>query len=139
MAPAAETLTGRCNCGAVTFAARGPFRPAKACHCKTCRRQSGHYVAATEPGWDDITVSEAGALNWYAATAHARRGFCGRCGAHLFWRRTGSDRVSIWMGCLDEPTGLRLADHIFTAEKGDYYELTDGLPQSPRSTGTTVS
>jgi hypothetical protein len=113
----------------VTFVAAGPFRPAKACHCKSCRRQSGHYIAATESGWGDVTISEAGALNWYSATDAARRGFCRICGAHLFWQRTGSDQVSIWMGCLDEPTGLRLADHIFVGEKGDYYEVTDGLPQ----------
>ena len=133
-----DSLTGRCNCGAVTFAAGGPFRPAKACHCKTCRRQSGHYVAATETGWDMVRITGGDALAWYAATDLARRGFCRRCGAHLFWQRTGSDRVSIWMGCLDEPTGLRLADHIFTAEKGDYYEIADSLPQSAGGSGTTA-
>jgi hypothetical protein len=122
-------LTGRCNCGAVTFAAVGPFRPAKACHCKSCRRQSGHYVAATETDWASLTLADAGTLTWFAATDAARRGFCRTCGAHLFWQRSGSDRVSIWMGCLDEPTGLRLADHIFVGEKGDYYEIADGLPQ----------
>ena len=37
------------------------------------------------------------------------------------------------MGCLDEPTGLELADHIFVSEKGDYYDITDGLPQAARS------
>jgi hypothetical protein len=34
-------------------------------------------------------------------------------------------------GALDLPTGLRADKHIFTAEKGDYYEICDGLPQSP--------
>ena len=43
------------------------------------------------------------------------------------------------MGCLDEPTGIRLANHIFVGEKGDYYEIGDGLPQtleSDRMAGT---
>jgi hypothetical protein len=123
-------LTGRCNCGAVSFVGEGPFRPAKACHCKTCRRQSGHYVAATETAWSKLTISGDERIVWFSATQHARRGFCPRCGTHLFWRRTGSDRVSIWMGCLDEPTSLRLADHIFVGEKGDYYSIDDGLPQA---------
>jgi hypothetical protein len=35
------------------------------------------------------------------------------------------------MGAFDEPTGLRLAGHIFTAEKGDYYGIADGLPTAP--------
>jgi hypothetical protein len=123
------SLAGRCNCGAVSFVATGPFRPAKACHCKSCRRQSGHYVAATETDWNKLAIKGEDKIAWYFATQYARRGFCPICGAHLFWQRTGSDRVSIWMGCLDEPTGLRLADHIYVAEMGDYYNLTDDLPQ----------
>jgi hypothetical protein len=125
-----KSLTGRCNCGAVTFVAVGPFRPAKACHCKTCRRQSGHYIAATQVDRAGLTVSGEGMLTWFAATDHARRGFCRICGAHLFWQPASSERVSIFMGCLDEPTGLQLADHIFVGEKGDYYEITDGPPQA---------
>ena len=125
-----DRLTGRCNCGAVTFVASGPFRSARACHCKTCRRQSGHYVAATQTRRDKVEISAGDALAWFSATPHARRGFCRICGTHLFWEPAGSGRLSIWMGCLDEPTGIRLADHIFVAEKGDYYEIEDGLPQT---------
>jgi hypothetical protein len=36
------------------------------------------------------------------------------------------------MGALDTPTGTRLAIHIFVAEKGDYYDIADGLPQNSR-------
>lgn len=126
-------LSGRCNCGAVTFVAAGPFRPAKACHCKSCRRQSGHFVAATQVESSGLRISGEEAIAWYSATPHARRGFCKTCGTHLFWERAGSDQISIWMGCLDEPTGIRLADHIFVAEKGDYYEIADGLPQALES------
>ena len=127
---AIDRLSGRCNCGAVKFVATGPFRPGKACHCKTCRRQSGHYVAATQIDRDKVEISGGDALSWFSATSHARRGFCRICGTHLFWEPAGSARLSIWMGCLDEPTGIRLADHIFVAEKGDYYEIADGLPQT---------
>ena len=130
MDAAPRELTGRCNCGAIRFTAAGPFRPAKACHCKTCRRQSGHFVAATQIDRSGLSLSGEQAITWYAVTEHARRGFCRICGSHLFWAPTGSSRISIWMGCLDEPTGIRLADHIFVAEKGDYYDLDDGLPRS---------
>ena len=128
----ANTLTGRCNCGAVTFVATGPFRPPKACHCRSCRRQSGHYLAATQVDRDDLSVTGAEMITWFRATHEARRGFCRVCGAHLFWEPDASDRVSIFMGCVDAPTGLSLADHIFVDEKGDYYQIADGLPQSPR-------
>ncbi len=121
-------LTGRCNCGAVTFRAEGPFRPPRACHCTSCRRQSGHFLAATQTDRDKITITGSGELAWFRASDDARRGFCRTCGAHLFWERNGSDRTSIFMGCIDAPTGLVLADHIYVAEKGDYYQITDHLP-----------
>lgn len=129
----AEQLTGRCNCGAVTFTATGPFRAARACHCKSCRRQSSHYLAATQIDSDDLVVTGADSLTWFAASEHARRGFCRICGVHLFWERPGSGRVSIMMGALDDPTGIRLAEHIFVGEKGDYYDIADRLPQALKS------
>jgi hypothetical protein len=130
---ASGQLTGRCNCGAVRFVATGPFRPAKACHCRTCRRQSGHFIAATQIDRNGLALTGADAVAWYSSTARARRGFCRLCGTHLFWEPAGSPRVSIWMGCLDEPTGIRLAEHIFVAEQGDYYDIIDGLPQALES------
>ena len=33
------------------------------------------------------------------------------------------------MGSLDTPTGLSLARHIFIEEKGDYYDIADGVPK----------
>ncbi len=34
------------------------------------------------------------------------------------------------MGAFDTPTGTHLTKHIFVADKGDYYEISDGLPQN---------
>ena len=42
---------------------------------------------------------------------------------------TQLDTLDLSMGSLDAPTGLRLGKHIFTADKGDYYDITDDLPQ----------
>ena len=33
------------------------------------------------------------------------------------------------MGALEAPIGVRLDKHISVADKGDYYNLTDRLPQ----------
>ena len=33
-------------------------------------------------------------------------------------------------GAFDAPTGTHLEKHIFVADKGDYYEIKDGLPQN---------
>ena len=36
------------------------------------------------------------------------------------------------MGVFDDATGTSLSMHIFTAEKGDYHTIKDGLPQNRR-------
>jgi len=73
------------------------------------------------------TAHSAG--GWYASSAEARRGFCTRCGSTLFWQGVGRDYVSIAAGTLDDSSGLQIACHIFTADKGGYYEITDAAPQ----------
>jgi hypothetical protein len=73
----------------------------------------------------------AGTPRWYASSAEARRGFCGTCGSVLFWKAQGEDMISFALGALETPTGLALETHIFVADKGDYYEIADGLPQRP--------
>jgi hypothetical protein len=51
----------------------------------------------------------------------------------LFWKAHDEDQISFSLGCLDEEDGIKLERHIFVADKGDYYEIADGLPQSERS------
>jgi hypothetical protein len=34
------------------------------------------------------------------------------------------------MGAFDLPTETKLRIHIHVADKGDYYDITDGLPQN---------
>lgn len=133
-----ETRTGACLCGAVRLRTRGPLRGVVYCHCGQCRRQSGHYVAATCVGDDRIDVEGGEAIIWYAASEEAKRGFCGRCGSLLFWKHRDLDTVSVMAGAFDKPTGLDAECHIFVADKGDYYTIDDGLPQHARSTGSIV-
>lgn len=95
-----------------------------------CRRTSGHYVAATACAREDLVLKPSTHLQWYQSSATARRGFCGQCGSNLFWDPVGESRISIMAGTLNPPTGLTAQGHIFVAEAGDYYRITDGLPQS---------
>lgn len=130
-----EMHEGGCLCGAVRFRTRGRLREVVACHCSQCRRQTGLYYAATSIPDAQLSVSGGEAITWYRASDTASRGFCSRCGSALFWRRDGSGITAILAGAFDMPTGLRLARHIFCADKGDFYEISDGLPQYPASAG----
>jgi hypothetical protein len=51
------------------------------------------------------------------------KGSC-RCGApHL-------DGIGIMMGTFDTPTNVKLARHVFAADKGDCCDVADRVPQS---------
>ncbi len=119
--------TGGCLCGAVRYEVHGPLRDVVNCHCGQCRRSHGHVAAYTSAKRAELVLTEDRGLKWYRSSDFARRGFCGDCGASLFWERLDEDRVSVAAGGIDAPSGLRSVRHIFTAHKGDYYEIADGL------------
>jgi hypothetical protein len=126
-------LGGRCLCGAITIEIRGTPRDVVVCHCGQCRRQHGAPPSYTSAAWSEVTVRGDKHLKWYQSSAGARRGFCRVCGSSLFWEPVGEGRVAIAAGCLDKPTGLRTVRHVFVADKGDFYDITDGLEQLPHS------
>ena len=70
-----------------------------------------------------------GEVRWYESSDIAKRGFCPTCGSFLFWKRKDEDSMSFSLGLIDSPTNLTLNRHIFTADKGDYYEIADDAPQ----------
>jgi len=110
----------------VRYEIHGPLRDVIACHCSQCRRTSGHFVAATQACSADLVLCESATLRWYRSSAEAERGFCARCGGNLFWRPAAEPGVtSIMAGTLDTPTGLKIRQHIFVADKSDYYEIGD--------------
>jgi hypothetical protein len=111
---------GGCLCGAVRYEVHGPLRDVVLCHCRRCRRTHGHVAAYAACAHADLVLVRSGGLRWYEADGRAR-GFCGVCGASLFWRAAGRDTISIAAGTLDEPTGLRTIAQIYTADRGDYY------------------
>jgi len=125
-------VRGNCLCGAVSFEIMGEIPPANACHCSQCRKQSGHYWASIDIPETSLKLTSADTLRWFQSSEKVRRGFCGTCGSFLFWDPATKPEIAVATGSLEAPTGVRLAGHIFTANKGDYYEISDGLPQNPQ-------
>ena len=123
-------LYGSCLCRAIKFTVTGPLSDPNACHCSQCRKSSGHFVASLEVSRDALTMTGDENLSWFQSSKKVRRGFCKICGSNLFWGPVFQDWTAISMGAFDGPTGTRLNLHIFVADKGDYYEIKDGLPQN---------
>ena len=125
-------MTGSCVCGAVSFRTTGGVYPMSWCHCTLCRKYHGHALAAVAVPNDKIEwkAGAEDAIRWYHTSKTGQRGGCTNCGSALFFRSVGEDHISIAAGILDNPTQIETRDHIYTADKGDWYSLEpDNAPR----------
>ena len=116
----------------MTFSVEGPLRPTWACHCTQRRKTSGYYWASTEVPNAQLNLIKDDGLKWYRSSEQARRGFCVACGSSLFYQRGCEDTIHVVAGTLDDlpSDATTVVKHIFMADKGTYYDVADGLPQS---------
>ena len=121
-------IRGHCLCGDIRFETSATVTEPCMCHCGQCRRQSGGIWASAQVPYDALKIS--GTPSWFVVSDQARRGFCQRCGSFLFWQGAGEDEISFALGALEPGAGIKIAKHIFVADKGDYYDIADGVPQS---------
>ena len=126
VAVADSVHTGQCLCGGVKYSAVN-LSDIWYCHCKQCQHLTGLYIAAAGAQREDIAIT--GNVNWLPISERSKSGHCADCGSYLFWNAVGFDTISILAGSLNDSAGLAVKGHIFVSEKGDYYDITDGLPQ----------
>jgi hypothetical protein len=123
--------TGSCLCGSIRFRVMGPLRDVRVCHCLFCRRAHSHVAAYTACAPGDLRLDSARTLRWYRTSPRARRGFCAKCGSSLLWEPASGEHIAIAAGSLNGPTGLRIAEHIHTEQKGDYYGIEAARHEGP--------
>lgn len=139
-----QVWTGGCLCGGVRYAIDTRPEPISFCHCSQCRRQHSHVGAYTGLPRAALRLLNDATLTWYASSDRARRGFCARCGAGLFWEaldQGGAEvgpRITVTAGSLDDASALRVERHIFVDHKGAYYDIGDDGVERRASTGETV-
>lgn len=116
------TRTGKCLCGAVTFAADEVDTDVGACHCTMCQRWSGGIlIAVTSRG---VSFEGAEHIRSYRSSDWAERAFCGRCGTLLYYRLLNSDEYELCMGVFDDQSDFVLTGEIFVDRKPDGYALS---------------
>jgi hypothetical protein len=124
-----QFLTGRCGCGALTWASRGPILWAALCHCEDCRRAaSADYVS-----WFGVPM---GGLRWqgpqrfYRSSENVMRSFCNACGAPASFETTVfPNETHLYAASLDDPALYRPTAHIFWSERRPWVRFEDGLPK----------
>ncbi len=113
-------LQGSCLCGAVTIEIAPADRHIDACHCAMCRRWGGGAFLST-PAMRDIVIGGGDNVVRYRSSDWAERGFCGRCGTHLFYHLLPEDSYSCPSGLFPGADDFPLTSEIFIEEKPDSY------------------
>ena len=113
---------------------KGEFRPVINCHCIQCTKTHGNYAAYTSVLEENIIYKSKTTLNWFVSSAKAKRGFCNKCGASVFFKRFGSKAISLSAGLIKKPTKLKTSSHIYTSNMRDYYKISDNLPKYKKYT-----
>ncbi|MEX1148116.1 MAG: GFA family protein, partial [Sphingomonadales bacterium] len=95
-----------------------------ACHCGMCRKWGGGPLLAVE-SVGDIRFEGKEHITLYASSDWAERGFCARCGTHLFYRLRGQHHYAFPAGFLTDTAGLTFTSQIFIDEKPDFYAFAN--------------
>ncbi len=61
----------------------------------------------------------------YDSSDWAQRGFCCRCGTHLFYRLKGNSQYVVPVGLFDDHPDVSFESQIFIDEKPDYYAFAN--------------
>jgi hypothetical protein len=114
--------SGSCLCGAVAVVAKQMSTDAGACHCDMCRKWAGGPFIAVNCG-DAVSLDGAENVSVYPSSDWAERGFCARCGTHLFYRLRQNGQYIMSAGLFDQEDELIFDHEVFVEEKPRYYDF----------------
>ncbi|NNF66890.1 MAG: GFA family protein [Gammaproteobacteria bacterium] len=120
-------INGRCLCGAVSFVAESVDTNIHSCHCDICRKWSGGPAFAASVG--SVSFEGEEHVTRYDSSEWAERGFCSRCGGHLFYRLKEANHYVLWMGTFDDLSPFKLAGEIYIDQKPAMYNLAGDHPR----------
>tara|TARA_Y100000590_G_C15690197_1_gene1003159 strand:+ start:1018 stop:1425 length:408 start_codon:yes stop_codon:yes gene_type:complete len=119
--------TASCLCGEVKIKIIGKLRYVSNCHCSQCMKTHGNFASYTSCPEKNVTFIKSKTIKWYKSSNIAKRGFCSKCGASMFYKRNKGKNLSIAAGMFKNPTNLKTYYNIFTHGKLDYYKLDNRL------------
>ena len=114
--------TGSCLCGEIRFVAKSVVPSIHACHCEMCRKWGGGPSLSVHCG-ADISFSGDENISEYESSEWANRGFCRKCGTHIFCLLKETNEYIVPVGLFDSSQGLIFAKQIFIDKKPDYYSF----------------
>lgn len=122
--PGTTELAGSCLCGAVHIALKTMNNSISACHCNMCQKWGGGPLLAIECE-SDVQFEGADNIAIFNSSEWAERGFCRKCGSHLFYRLKGKGLHAVPVGLLDHRERLVFDQQIFVEEKPGFYSFAN--------------
>ncbi|MFJ4066839.1 GFA family protein [Pseudomonas sp. NPDC089996] len=111
--------SGSCLCGETRLRVTVDTTQISACHCSTCRKWTGGPLLVVDcnkaPVFEGLPPSVYDSSDW------AQRGFCNRCGTHLYYRLKDKVHYAIPVGLLDGDEAWDFALQIFVEQKPTWY------------------
>jgi hypothetical protein len=131
-------IAGGCNCRAVRYTIDTAPLAVMACHCTSCRRQSGatYSVNLVVPVGSMTVTGEL--ASWTDPDTESgqtlERQFCPICGSPI--RSVPASAPGIYAvkaGTLDKPDSFAPEAHVWTESRLAWVALPDGVPGFPRN------
>lgn len=115
---------GSCLCGSVKINAPDISKQVGACHCGMCRKWGGGPLMATDCG-NQVTFEGEENISVYNSSDWAERGFCKKCGSHLFYRLKGNNQHMMPAGLFDNSEQFELDHQVFIDKKPSFYSFAN--------------
>ena len=115
---------GKCLCGAVRITASNSSDNIGACHCSMCRQWGGGPFMETDCG-TEVSIDGEENVSVYDSSAWAERGFCAKCGTHLFYRLKETGQHMMPVGLFDTDERMAFKSQVFIDEKPGFYEFSN--------------
>ncbi|MHA1164428.1 MAG: GFA family protein, partial [Alphaproteobacteria bacterium] len=105
-----------------------------ACHCTMCLRWASGPFLELDCG-DAVAFEGEENIVRYKSSDWAERGFCGTCGANLFYYLLPTGEYMMSAGAFDDQSGLKFTNQVFIDEKPDWYAFAN---ETKNMTGAEV-
>ena len=124
-------LTGSCLCGAIRYAIDAEVKELRACHCRSCQKQSGAQGTVNALLPSSAFKLTRGTPKRFTAIADSgrtlHRYFCGE----FSQREANPEMVVVRAGTFDNPPDMKITAHIWTKSARNWAHMDPSSAQHP--------
>jgi len=131
-----EKQTGACLCGDVQISISAQLTNIGVCHCEMCRKWCGGGPLLAFHSGPELDVHGHEYITNYDSSEWAERGFCSKCGTHLFYHLKNGGDFIVAAGLFEDASAFKVAEEIFIDKKPGHYACLS--EQSKKKTAAQV-